>query len=195
MTAEPGIQSCPIRRIAVLVVASLFVLFSIAALPIAARAQETLPSTVHVVRAGETLTEIADTYGVTAEEILQLNGIENADTIIVGQRLRIPLKELDAAAPAPPGTHRVQPGETLSEIAKRYAVELAALMELNGLDDPNAVFSGQLLALPPDADFEAASLEVTEAVETALDRATATVMRYTRSTHCRLFTLCRLVRH
>ena len=91
MTAEPGIQSCLIRRIAVLVVASLFVVFSIAALPFAARAQETLPSTVHVVRAGETLTEIADTYGVTAEEILQLNGIENADTIIVGQRLRIPL--------------------------------------------------------------------------------------------------------
>ena len=90
---------------------------------------------MHVVQAGETLSEIADKYGVDAEEILQLNGIDDADTIIVGQKLRIPLTELDAAAPAPPGMHRVQPGETLSAIAKRYAVDLAALMELNGIDN------------------------------------------------------------
>ena len=45
---------------------------------------------VHVVQQGETLSEIARTYGVTAEEIAQANGIDNPNAISVGQALVIP---------------------------------------------------------------------------------------------------------
>lgn len=45
---------------------------------------------VHVIQSGENLSAIANLYGVTAEEIITLNGIDNPDTIYVGQQLVIP---------------------------------------------------------------------------------------------------------
>ena len=45
---------------------------------------------VYVVVAGDTLREIAESYGVSVEELAALNGITNIDVIEVGQRLLIP---------------------------------------------------------------------------------------------------------
>ncbi len=45
---------------------------------------------IHVVRSGETLTIIAQKYGVTVDAIAQANGLSNADAIFVGQQLVIP---------------------------------------------------------------------------------------------------------
>ncbi len=101
---------------------------------------------VYTVQAGETLTEIAAQFGVEPQVLLDLNGLENADAIFVGQTLRVPVI-VDAAQPAPPGTYRVQPGETLSAIAQRYGMTLEELMALNQLKDANAVYAGQLLAI------------------------------------------------
>jgi LysM domain len=44
--------------------------------------------------------------------------------------------------------YRVLPGETLSEIATRYGVGLSVLRKHNGIDDPNAIRSGQRLKIP-----------------------------------------------
>lgn len=62
-----------------------------------ALAQEADPQ-VHTVQAGETLSEIAQSYGVAMDAVMRFNGIANADAIFVGQRLRIPV------APTPPPT-------------------------------------------------------------------------------------------
>ena len=101
---------------------------------------------VYTVKAGETLTEIAAQFGVEPQVLLDLNGLENADAIFVGQTLRVPVT-VDASQPAPPGTYRVQPGETLSAIAQRYGMTLEELMALNQIADANAVYAGQLLAI------------------------------------------------
>lgn len=45
---------------------------------------------VHVVRAGETLSQIAAKYRTSVQAIVKLNGIKNPYLIRVGQRLRIP---------------------------------------------------------------------------------------------------------
>jgi uncharacterized membrane protein len=45
-------------------------------------------------------------------------------------------------------THIVQPGETLSSIARQYGVTSQAIMEANGLDDPNLLEVGQELIIP-----------------------------------------------
>lgn len=45
---------------------------------------------VHVVQSGESLTAIAEQYGVSAEEIINFNHISNPDAIYVGQELIIP---------------------------------------------------------------------------------------------------------
>ncbi len=45
--------------------------------------------------------------------------------------------------------HVVRYGETLSQIAEAYQVDMAALMALNGILDPDAIVVGQALRLPP----------------------------------------------
>lgn len=52
--------------------------------------QERADTTAHTVQSGETLSEIAAKYGVSAEEILAFNELDNPDAIYAGQQLLIP---------------------------------------------------------------------------------------------------------
>ncbi|MCP9799591.1 LysM peptidoglycan-binding domain-containing protein [Synechococcus sp. RedBA-s] len=106
----------------------------------------------HVVQSGETLSEIADRYGVSVQKLMQLNGIKDADLVEAGTKLKLP----DGAKTAPragsgssgAGSHTVSAGETLSEIADRYGLSVQKLMELNGLKDADLLQVGQLLKVP-----------------------------------------------
>ena len=44
---------------------------------------------VHTIQAGESLSEISELYGVALNELMELNGIQEPDTILEGQRLRL----------------------------------------------------------------------------------------------------------
>jgi murein DD-endopeptidase MepM/ murein hydrolase activator NlpD len=48
-----------------------------------------------------------------------------------------------------PATYAVRPGDTLSEIADRFHISTADLMEANGIDDPRGLQEGQELVIPP----------------------------------------------
>ena len=56
--------------------------------------------------------------------------------------------EAPTATPGSLVIHVVQPGETLSSIARQYGVTSQAIMEANGLDDPNLLEVGQELIIP-----------------------------------------------
>jgi len=128
----------------------------------------------YAVAAGETLSEIAERHGMTVEELAQANGIVNPNLILGGQVLIVPggadaHAEL-APAPATGGeTYVVQAGDTLSAVAERFSVPLAALTEKNGLADPHLIVEGQVLALPvPESALVAPVAPETEAIlETA----------------------------
>jgi LysM repeat protein len=47
----------------------------------------------YTVEAGDNLHTIAEQFGVTGEEIMKANNIENADLIVIGQKLKIPKKQ------------------------------------------------------------------------------------------------------
>ncbi len=47
-----------------------------------------------------------------------------------------------------PTTYRVRPGDTLSLIATRFGTDVATLVALNGLHDPDHIEVGQVLVLP-----------------------------------------------
>ena len=53
--------------------------------------------------------------------------------------------------PAPPATYVVRPGDTLSGIAERYGVTMAALARANGIQNPRQLYPGQVLSLSPAA--------------------------------------------
>ncbi len=44
----------------------------------------------HVVKSGETLSEIAERYGVSVKRLLQLNGIKDPNLVEAGTRLKLP---------------------------------------------------------------------------------------------------------
>jgi LysM repeat protein len=104
---------------------------------------------VHVVGAGETLTSIAEKYGVDLSRLADANNLADHDVIILGENLVIPGVDTPSQTSGYADiTHIVQMGETLSEIASRYSVRIAALVEANALADPNLVVAGQSLAVP-----------------------------------------------
>lgn len=47
---------------------------------------------IHVVQPGDTVSELAEKFGVTSAEIGDLNKLENIDLIFAGQKLLIPAK-------------------------------------------------------------------------------------------------------
>ncbi len=49
-----------------------------------------IPTTTYQIKPGETLTQIAERYGLTVEELSALNGIENPNSVQVGQRIKVP---------------------------------------------------------------------------------------------------------
>ena len=65
------------------------------------------------VRSGETLSDIADRYGVSVGTLMRMNGIHNPDLVEAGSRLQVPGPTVKAGS----GRHRVKSGDTLSSIA------------------------------------------------------------------------------
>ncbi len=122
---------------------------SIRSFPQNALAQQDGQTTeTHEVIAGETLSTIAESYGLTLEALMAENGITDPDAITIGQQLALPA-QAERSEPTPLPTHVVQAGETLSEIAEEYNISLTRLMLFNGLRDANALFVGQELRIPP----------------------------------------------
>lgn len=72
------------RRLGSLVMVLLCVLSLVALAPAQSSAQE-----AHVVKWGDTLSEIADRYGLTVDQLISLNGISDPDLIISGQFLSL----------------------------------------------------------------------------------------------------------
>ncbi len=97
----------------------------------------------HVVRAGETLSGIALRYGVTVEDLVAANGLNNPNLIFVGQVLVIPRPSAAGGQ-----IYTVRAGDTLSAIARRYGVSVSDLAAANGLSNPDAIFAGQRITIP-----------------------------------------------
>ncbi|MCY4070213.1 MAG: LysM peptidoglycan-binding domain-containing protein [Chloroflexi bacterium] len=110
----------------------------------------------HVIRYGETLSVIAERYGVDLTELKALNDLYGK-VIYPGHELLLPSATGSSATVPnePPVTtqsrqHIVRHGETLGTIAAAYGLSLNELILVNGIFD-HIIYPGQALTLP-DAD-------------------------------------------
>lgn len=120
------------------------------------------PASAHdqyVVRAGDTLSEIAEDTGTTIVGLMAENDLSSPDRIRIGQTLSIPHRDGNEPVAATPAatssvsvpaspTYTVAAGDTLSQIALRLGVSTTDLVAANGLSDPNRVRIGQELVVP-----------------------------------------------
>lgn len=103
-------------------------------------------SITYTVQRGNTLSQIARAYGVTVSHIVEMNGIQNPNLIYPGEKLRITESTNTTLNPVLQNNYyTVQRGDTLSGIASRYGVTVQYLVKLNGIRNPNLIYSGQLI--------------------------------------------------
>ena len=100
-------------------------------------------SSTYTVQAGDTLSGIAAFYGTSYQELAAINGIANPDLIYPGQVLQV----TGSGAGTSERTYTVQAGDTLSGIAALYGTSYQHLAEINGIENPDLIYPGQVLRI------------------------------------------------
>lgn len=125
------------------------------ATPVPATVPGTEEGVTYIVRWGDTLFSIAQSFGTSVDEIKAANGL-TSDIIVVGQELIIPgatdMPPEPGMPPGRPGVHIVQPGENLFRIALSYGTTVDAIAEANHIVNPWFIYVGQELTIPGGGD-------------------------------------------
>jgi murein DD-endopeptidase MepM/ murein hydrolase activator NlpD len=100
----------------------------------------------YTVQPGDTLRKIASRFGTTVNAILSLNRdtISDPNRIAVGQVITLPRGAVEEGATE----YIVQPGDTLSKLARQWGTDVATLVALNSLANPSLLSIGQRLRRP-----------------------------------------------
>lgn len=144
-----------------------------------------IPAKYHYVKSGETLSQIAERYGMTVAQLKRKNNLKK-DMLQLKQRLKIKdeevimsvepvlttkvskqnvdstkitdknnTTELDEPTPSV-AVHTVKKGESLFVIAQLYKLSVGALKEINGLED-GKIYVGQEIKLVKETDVKTAA--------------------------------------
>ena len=109
-----------------------------------------LAQSVHTVQAGDTLSSIARSYGVSVSDLMRQNSLTGS-TIYAGQTLELPLNDAKRAGVK---EHSVQAGETLAAVAALYSLSEESVRRSNlfleGTLADAPLVMGIALAIPPD---------------------------------------------
>ena len=96
---------------------------------------------IYYVNPNETLALIAGFYGISKDDIIEFNEIQNEDLIVTGTPLNIPLFE-----------HTVGVGENATYIAAHYGIAIEELQRVNAnkVANLNKINPGDILWIPFD---------------------------------------------
>ena len=94
----------------------------------------------YIVENGDTVSTIAQKFGVTTDTILEENRLGAKDFIKPGEKLTI--------LPMSGVSHQVKKGDTVASLAKLYSVEPSVIIEFNKLATADDIKSGDILIIP-----------------------------------------------
>jgi LysM repeat protein len=114
----------------------------------------------YTVKPGENLWTIAQNYQVSLTDLSQVNHLENAERLSIGQIIKIPLpsRSKDETNEERDGNnkeefqgnwveHIVEYGENVSIIAQRYHIPVETICQLNQMSQDDYVYPGQRLKI------------------------------------------------
>lgn len=94
---------------------------------------------IHVVKDGETVQSIADSYGITAERLILENEIDRPNRLATGETLVVQIPDI---------THIVEQGDTLGSIADKYGVPVSQLLRNNTyISDREYIYPGETIVI------------------------------------------------
>ncbi len=97
---------------------------------------------VYTVHSGDTLSALAIKLHTSQRELMRLNGIDNANVLSIGQKLKYNGKQEPTVHKT---MHKVVSGDTVSELAHEYGSTLAQIKSWNHLNDNYTIYAGQSL--------------------------------------------------
>jgi spore germination protein len=94
---------------------------------------------IHVVKQGDSLYSIANTYGTTIDALVNANELDAPGRLVIGQALVIPIIGQ---------FYFVQPGDSLFTIARRFGISYQELARINGISANASLQTGFRLYIP-----------------------------------------------
>ncbi len=94
---------------------------------------------IYVVKPGDSLWQISNTFGVPLSEIIEANKLPNPNQLLVGQAIIVPKEGI---------YHVVMPGESLWAIAGLYNTTVEEILRSNNIANPNIIHPGLRLFIP-----------------------------------------------
>ncbi|MDD3570664.1 MAG: glycosyl hydrolase family 18 protein [Lachnospiraceae bacterium] len=93
---------------------------------------------IHVVKSGETLSSIAQNYGLSVQYLQNINQLPNPNDLVVGQTILIIYPEI---------SHTVVQGDTLTSIANQYGVTTIRLLRNNPFTTQRQIVPGDTIVI------------------------------------------------
>ncbi len=92
------------------------------------------------VQPGDTLSSVAESFGISLNTVLWANDLGSKSTISVGQKLTV--------LPVSGVMHLVNKGESVSHLSQAYQAEMSEIREFNDLPEDDKIVTGDLLIVP-----------------------------------------------
>ncbi len=116
---------------------------------------------IHVVRPGDTLWSIAFAYQTTIEAIRETNGL-TSDLLMPGLALYVP-----APAALPVRYVRIQQGDSLAKLARKWQSTISILLQSNPNISPTNLPIGNVLAIPSPVRYPIRTIGFIDAFDPA----------------------------
>ena len=98
---------------------------------------------IYQVEYGDTIDIIANKTGTTANNIKNINGINNDSELIVGSLIIVPKEENQLFE-----KYIVRKGDSVYSIARANNIDVSTLLLLNGLNKDDYIYPNQEIAIP-----------------------------------------------